>query len=147
MHTKTIFTSAIWGVIASLLMLILYFIIVSLVSGFSFAQNQFASFWYFLLALILGFGIQIGMYMYLRSLVHHMGSGKIIATTGTTSTDSMISCCAHYLANILPVLGISALATLVAHYQFELFWLGILANLCGIVYMSVKINRVRISVS
>lgn len=52
--------------IAFLLMLAIYFGVVSLIPGTSFALEQFTKFWYFIVALALGFGIQVGLYIYLR---------------------------------------------------------------------------------
>jgi len=53
----------------------------------------------------------------------------------------MISCCTHYLANILPILGTIGVVTFVAQYQTQLFWVGLLFNLGGIVYMISKVNK------
>lgn len=46
-----------FGILAFMLMLAVYFGVVSLISGMSFALEQFAAFWYFIAALALGFGI------------------------------------------------------------------------------------------
>ena len=51
----------------------------------------------------------------------------------------MISCCTHYLANALPVLGATGLVALVAQYQLELFWLGLAFNLAGVLYIGSKV--------
>lgn len=131
-----------FGVGAFVAMLAIYFGIVSLISGSSFALEQFAKFWYFIVTLALGFGIQIGLYTYLKNLVgQHGASGKVVAVSGTTSTAAMVSCCAHYLANILPILGIAGFLTLVAQYQVELFWLGLAFNAAGILYIAPKVIR------
>lgn len=104
-----------WGAVAFALLLAVYFGVVSLVSGWGFTLEQFADFWHFILALALGFGIQVGLYAHLRQLVgQRKMSGKMVAASGTTSTAAMISCCAHYLVNILPVLGVTGFVTLVA---------------------------------
>jgi Cu+-exporting ATPase len=47
----------------------------------------------------------------------------------------MISCCTHYLANVVPILGASGLVALVAQYQIELLWIGLAFNAAGIVYV------------
>ncbi len=128
--------------IASLLFL--YFIIVSLVSGFQFALSQFSGYWYFLTSLAIGFGIQIGLYSYLKELVKIGGAkmgGKTVAVTGTTSTLAMISCCAHYLANIVPILGIAGALSVVAAYQVEIFWVGLIFNMLGILFIVNRITK------
>ena len=114
----------------------IYFLVLTAVSGWEFALSQFVDVWYFVVALAVGFGIQIGLYSYLRTAVHSMDiSGKVVAVSGTTSTAVMVSCCAHYLTNVLPVLGAAGLVALAAQYQTELFWLGLACNLAGILYM------------
>ncbi len=136
-----IYTSALIAVIA---LMFVYFVIVSLVSGFAFALSQFSSYWYFLVSLAVGFGVQIGLYSYLKQLVKNSGaamSGKTVAVTGTTSTLSMISCCAHYLANIVPILGIAGALSIIAQYQVEIFWIGLAFNIFGILFISNKIIK------
>jgi len=130
-----------YGILASTVLLGVYFAVLTLISGWEFAQSQFASFWYFIVSLAVGFGIQVGLYSYLRGLIKGMGGGKLLGVTGTTSTAAMISCCTHYLANLLPILGVAGIVTFVAQYQTELFWVGILFNLGGIAYMISRILR------
>ena len=80
------------------------------------------------------------LFVYLKNAIHSRNVPKgVLAATGTTSTVAMISCCTHYLVNILPILGVTGLVTLVGQYQTELFWFGILSNLLGIAYISHKI--------
>ena len=123
-----------------MLLLAIYFGVVSLISGMDFALEQFAKFWYFIVLLALGFGIQVGLYTYLKNLVgQHGASGKMVAVSGTTSTAAMVSCCAHYLTNILPVLGVTGFLTVIAEYQVELFWVGLAFNAAGILYIASKV--------
>ena len=134
------------ALVAIVSLLLFYFIIVTAVSGFRFTLSQFSSYWYFLISLALGFGIQIGLYSYLKQLVKNSGmiiGSKTVAVTGTTSTVAMISCCAHYLTNILPILGTIGLVTFVAQYQIQFFWVGLVFNIIGILYMLYKIKKVK----
>jgi Cu+-exporting ATPase len=127
------------GPTAAVLLLAVYFSVLILISGREFALGQFGRFWYFILPLAAGFGIQIGLYTHLRIVTRHTdGSGKVVAVSGGTSTAAMISCCTHYLANVLPVLGATGLVALVAQYQTELFWAGLLFNMAGVVYVGLK---------
>lgn len=72
-------------------MLAIYFGVASFISGMSFALEQFTAFWYFIVPLALGFGIQVGLYIYLKNLVgQHGASGKMVAVSGTTSTAAMV---------------------------------------------------------
>jgi Cu+-exporting ATPase len=134
--------SVVYGVAGIAALLAIYFVILAAVSGWEFTLSQFFDFWYFIVSLAAGFGIQIGLYSYLRNAVRTMDmSGKVVAVSGTTSTAAMISCCAHYLTNILPVVGATGAVALVAQYQIELFWFGLAANLAGITYMTSRVVK------
>jgi Cu+-exporting ATPase len=128
------------GTLASLAMLGVYFGVLTLVSGWDFTVSQFAQFWYYVLPLALGFGIQMGLYVYLRlRLEHHHTGGKMVVASGATSTGAMLACCTHYLANILPVIGAAGVVTLAAQYQVELFWVALAFNLGGIIFIGSRI--------
>ena len=130
------------GLLGASLLLVFYFVIVTLISGWQFTQDQFSRFWYFILALAFGFGIQVGLYSYLKNSIRSQNpSATVLAASGTISTAAMISCCTHYLANILPILGITGFITIITQYQIQLFWVGLAANLGGILYMASKITR------
>lgn len=129
-----------YATVATLLMLGLYFTILTFVSGWDFALVQFGDFWYFIIALTFGFGIQIGLYTYLKNIVHRAPTA-VLATSGTTSTVAMISCCAHYLVNILPILGVTGIVAFTSAYQVQLFWVGLFFNLLGIGYIYSRIVK------
>ncbi len=131
-----------WGISAGLILLAFYFLILSLVSGWSYALLQFSSYWYFILALSIGFSIQVGLYVYLRTRVAEKAAGNVVAVSGATSSLAMISCCSHYLINILPIIGTAGVITLISQYQTQIFWFGILANLIGIFYIIAKIRKI-----
>lgn len=149
MRNKIIAKATAYGILAATLLLGFYFLVLTLVSGWGFANAQFSSFWYFILSLAAGFGIQIGLYAYLKNSIHarqamsdgRQAGGKVLAVSGTTSTAAMISCCAHYLVNILPVLGTSGLLVVIGQYQAELFWISLAFNLFGIGYIADKVIK------
>ena len=135
-------SSVLKGLLGASFLVVFYFTIVTLVSGWNFAQSQFSQFWYFILVLAVGFGIQVGLYTYLKNSIKSRNtSAKVLAVSGTTSTAAMISCCAHYLINLIPILGISALITVISQYQVKLFWLGLAFNLAGIIYMTSRLVK------
>lgn len=135
--------SVVFGVLGSLILLGFYFLILNFVSGWEFTLMQFKISWYYIIVLSLGFGTQIGLYTYLRQKISNQKTGKVVAVSGTASTIAMISCCSHYLVNILPIIGITGFLTIVGQYQTQLFWVGILANLFGIIYILRKIFLVK----
>ena len=140
---KASFTAIQKGFLATIILLFIYFTVVSLVSGWSFAQYQFRQFWYYVVTLATGFGIQIGLYSYLKSAMKQHLSRNVVATTGATSTVAMISCCTHYLVNFLPILGTVGIITVISQYQVQLFWVGIAFNLAGLAYMLFQVRKFR----
>jgi Cu+-exporting ATPase len=130
------------GFAAFAALLILYLGILAAISGWAFAIGQLRDFWGYIVTLGAGFGVQVALYLRLRQvLVHNARSGAVMATTGTTSTAAMVSCCAHYLANAAPVLGAAGLVTFAAQYQVELFWIGLAFNAAGIAYIGSKLRN------
>lgn len=132
-------TNVLIGVGAGGALLALYFGVVSLISGAEFAVNQFEQFWYYIVPLAVGFGVQVGLYLYLRAImkVH----AATLAVSGGTSTVAMLACCAHYLANIAPLLATAGIVTFIAQYQVQFFWIGLAFNIGGIAYIVRKINN------
>jgi Cu+-exporting ATPase len=129
-----------FGTLAFGLLLAAYFGLLTVVSGWSFTLDQFQQFWFYLVLLAGGFGLQVALYTRLRQLLlHREGSRAVMATTGTTSTAAMISCCAHYLVNMAPVLGATGLVTFATQYQVEFFWVGLAFNAAGIAYIGNKL--------
>ena len=68
-------------------------------------------------------------------------SKSVVAVSGTASTAAMLSCCAHYLVNILPILGAVGIITVISSYQVQLFWVGLIFNLLGISYLANRAYR------
>jgi len=129
-----------FGALAFGLLLAVYFGAVSLVSGWRFTVSQFSEFWYYIVPLAAGFGVQVALYVKLRELVRRgHGTGSVVAASGTTSTAAMISCCAHYLANVAPVLGATGVVTFASQYQVEFLWVGLAFNAAGIAYVGGKL--------
>lgn len=136
--------SIISGALAFAALLTIYFSLLTLISGWNFALKEFSRFWYYILSLALGFAIQFGLYTYLKNLISKKAkTGRVLATTGTTSTAAMISCCAHYLTNILPILGAAGIITFIGQYQIQFFWLGLLFNFLGILYIGNKVRQLK----
>ena len=132
------------GTAAFSLLLVIYFGVLTLVSGWSFTVSQFSDYWPYIVTLALGFGTQVGLYFYLKQLSkHHHHAQHMLAATGTTSTAAMLACCAHYLTNILPVLGIVGVVSLIAQYQIQLFWISLAFNAAGLAYIGRQLLLAR----
>jgi Cu+-exporting ATPase len=132
------------GAAASSALLAIYFGVLALVSGWSFTLSQFAEFWPYIVTLALGFGTQVGLYYYLKQLSMQLHQAHcMVAVSGSTSTAAMLACCAHYLSNILPVLGAVGLVSLIAQYQIQLFWISLVFNAAGLAYIGRQVLLAR----
>ena len=134
------------GLAATTLLLGAYVGVLTLLSGFDFTASQFAEFWPYVVTLAVGFGAQVGLYLHLRQLsaAHHQAHcGGAVAVSGTTSAAAMLACCTHYLANILPLLGVAGLVTFAAQYQIQLFWIGLAFNAAGLAYIGRQVLLAR----
>jgi hypothetical protein len=126
----------------------LYFGIVSWAES---PQHALELFWedrWIVLPIILGFGIQTALYVILKKRlfipVAHTGpSGKLTGASGGMSTAAMVACCAHHVADVLPVLGLTAAAAFLAQYRIPFMLIGLSMTLIGIIFMLAILFRER----
>lgn len=133
---------AIHGVTASLVLLTVYFAIVSLAQGFGHAVEEFISLSYLMVPLVVGFGIQFSLFSYARLYAQaiHQGSASVTATGGL-STASVVACCAHHVTDLVPFVGITAAAAFLSAYQTFFIAIGLLSNIVGITIMLAIIQK------
>lgn len=101
---------------------------------------QFRQLWYLMVPLVVGFGIQAGLFSYIRFSANHGISNKMMAANSATSTIGMVACCAHHAMDLAPLLGLTTLALWLTVYQKPLLAVGIVSNLIGIIYL-IKRSR------
>jgi hypothetical protein len=90
----------------------------------------------------MGFGTQVGLYTYLKKglPLHAPGAGATTAASGGTSTVAMVACCAHHVADVLPLIGLTAAATFLANWKGPFMAVGLTMNLFGIIFMLREIG-------
>lgn len=125
------------GFLASLALVSLYFVIMRVGSGsWDYTTSELIRLRFWIVPLITGFGIQVGLFSYLKNCAKMTKLGNGTVATGTaTSSVAMLVCCAHHLTDILPFLGLSALSLVLVRYQVWFLALGVLSNLVGISLM------------
>lgn len=126
-----------FGLTGSVSLLGFYLVVMSLGSGsLDFAVSELVRLKYWVSALVLGFGVQIGLFSYLKAC-GKMGSREkgMMAGSSTTSAVAMVACCAHHLTDVLPLIGLSLAATFLARYQEWFLAAGIVSNLFGVGFM------------
>jgi hypothetical protein len=126
------------GILGALALIGLYLGLVTWAQGFSHARELIWDDRYFVAAIAGGFGLQIGLFVHLRRLLSARTKGSAGAATaaGTgTSTAAMLACCAHHVADALPVLGLSGVAIFLNDYRLPVMAAGIAVNAAGVLFM------------
>ncbi|OGG14820.1 hypothetical protein A2773_07000 [Candidatus Gottesmanbacteria bacterium RIFCSPHIGHO2_01_FULL_39_10] len=132
------------GLSATLALILFYFLTMRILAGSWYAAfDQFQDLWFFMLPLSLGFGIQVGLYVDLKRKIERP-TQKVVAGNTAVSTLGMIACCAHHLTDVLPIIGLSALSTLLVNYQTPILLIGIASNIAGIIYLLNKHSHPRV---
>lgn len=125
----------VWGVFASAVLFAVYFGIVTAAQGVSHAIEQFLSLWYLMVPLIAGFGVQMALFVTIRQRVKCKEAAAGAGAAGGMSGGSMVACCAHHVSDVLPFIGLSGAALVLAQYQGFFLIIGILSNVIGILTM------------
>lgn len=136
------------GLAGSLFLTGLYF---GLVSWAESPQHAVQYFWqdrWIVFPIILGFGVQIALYVILKVRLFvpaaSVGpSGIMTGASGATSTIAMAACCAHHVSDVLPILGLTAAATFLAQYRIAFMLVGLGTTAAGILMMSLILLKER----
>jgi len=128
-------------IIGILALSVFYILFLFAISGdLNHPLSQFSLLQPWMSILIIGFGIQFGLFWLLRKGYRFSIHDKhdAVVTTGTSTTVSgmaMVACCAHHAVELLPILGLSAAALFLSAYQEQLLIFGVVTNAIGIVMM------------
>ncbi len=131
------------GLVSSASMLLFYVIVVTYFNSFNHAVAQFLSIWLLMISLIAGFGVQVGLFFYVREMAGGQ-SALAAASSGTVSASSMVACCAHHISDVLLFSGLSFLAAFVNKYQVFFISAGIVSNILGSLFMLMAMQRQKI---
>ncbi|MFQ6058537.1 MAG: hypothetical protein ACE5MB_06645 [Anaerolineae bacterium] len=135
------------GLLGALALTALYLALVTVAESWSHALELFRQDAPFVVPIILGFGLQVGLFVYLKRGLHLPdGTRTVGALTGAgtgTSTLAMVACCAHHVTDLLPLMGLSAAAVFLAEYKAWFMAVGLVTNLIGIAVMLRLLRRQR----
>jgi phosphoglycerol transferase MdoB-like AlkP superfamily enzyme len=125
-----------------------YLGILSWAQGWEYASSQFERDRWYVVPIILGFGVQAALYVILRfrlfiPVTSTGHAGALMGTSGGTSATAMVACCIHHVTDVLPILGLSAAASFLTQYQRPFMLIGLAMNLIGIGVMLVFLYRER----
>ena len=134
------------GAAAAALLVALYLGLLAWAQDWAHARELLWGDRYFVSAIALGFGTQVGLYVHLRQTLHRrrLAASTAVTAAGTgTSSVAMVACCAHHLADVLPLVGLSSLAVFLGDYRVPLMALGIGVNAIGVAVMLRLVIRER----
>jgi hypothetical protein len=131
-----------------------YIGILTWAQGWEYASSQFVRDRWYVIPIIVGFGVQAALYTILRfrlfipvTSTAHTGTMTpikgVMGASGGTSATAMIACCIHHVTDVLPILGLSAAASFLTRYQRPFMLVGLAMNLIGIGVMLVVLYRER----
>jgi len=133
------------GLLGMALLMGLYLGIVSVAESPAHALDLFWDDKALVIPIMLGFGVQVGLYVLLKAGLYLPASASAATTVtgGGMSTVAMVACCAHHVADVLPLVGLTAAATFLANWKIPFMVIGLLTNLIGIAVMLRVIHEER----
>ena len=125
-----------------------YIGILTWAQGWDYASSQFVRDRWYVVPIIVGFGVQAALYTILRfrlfiPITSTGHAGSIMGASGGTSATAMVACCIHHVTDVLPILGLSAAASFLTRYQRPFMLIGLAMNLIGIGVMLFVLYRER----
>ena len=135
------------GVAGAFAMALVYLGIVSLAGTPAHAIDLFWEDRSLVVPILLGFGVQVGLYTLLRTGLplpaHAPVNGMTTAAACGVSTAAMVAGCVHHATEVLPLVGLTAAATFLANWKVPFMIAGLGMNLIGIAVMLLTLTRVR----
>ena len=119
----------------------IYFLFLMLIGGIEHALEFVSHLWYWLIIIIAGFGLQLGLYTFIRQRIKSRAATIEISTSVGVSTGAMVACCLHLAVELLPLIGLSALTLVLTAYQIPILLIGVFSNIIGVVFMISIIKK------
>jgi hypothetical protein len=128
-----------FGLVAAGLLVLLYLGMVTWAQGWKHSLELLGQDRALVAAIATGLGVQVGLYSYLRLVVHYgIKLAMPTATTGVgtgTSSVAMVACCIHHVTDVLPVMGLSGAAIFLNQYRIPFMVVGMVVNAAGVAIM------------
>ena len=117
-----------WGLVAGAALATFYVLVLVTASGWAHLEDQLRQDWWLIGPIVIAFGTQVALTAELRRRhrARHLG-----ATSGAgtgASTVGMVACCAHHLADLVPLLGATGLAAFLFDWRVPFMLAGLVVN-------------------
>jgi hypothetical protein len=131
------------GVFATAGLGLFYALVVGGFGGLAHLGQQAVEDWPWLVLILAGFGTQITLFVELRHR-HRLHDAAMKTATGGgagASAVGMVACCAHHLADLAPIIGVSGVAVFLTDYRIPIMIGGIAVNALGVVLATQRLRR------
>lgn len=106
-------------------------------------RQQVSQDWPYLALIIAGFGIQVALLSELRRRHRLNAAARTTGRIGASaSTTGMVACCAHHLADLIPLLGLTGVAAFLTDYRVAFMTLGIGVNALAVVLAARRLHAI-----
>ena len=119
------------------LLLLNIFIVAILSKSIGFALEQFLSLKIFLVPIAVGFGLQAALYSLIKAK-----NALLMIGSGSINTGTMVACCTHHIADLLPLLAIGGISTFLVSTQKYLLLGALVLNWLIVIYLYKKFKEV-----
>lgn len=138
--------SAMIGLGAGATLAAVFVAVVAGTAGWQHLDTQFRDNWWLLVPLLGGFITQVTLMVELRHRRRAMHTAAVSVSAGAgVSGVGMVACCAHHLADLAPLAGVTGLATFLTDVQRPLMAAGLAINLLAIAYGARLLHRVPVT--
>jgi hypothetical protein len=135
--------SVTWGVAAAAALASFYVAVLVGSAGWNHLGDTLERDWWLVLPLTVGFGVQVAVLVEVRR--RHKAAHGVTAVAGAgagTSAVGMVACCAHHLADLVPLVGLSGAATFLTAQQRTLMWVAVAMTAAGVWLAARQLQRV-----
>jgi hypothetical protein len=130
-----------WGVVAAGFLIGVYVAVLTTAAGWSPLGDQVRADWRLLTPIVVGFGTQVALIVELR---RRRRARRLAASTGAGASASavgMVACCAHHVADLIPVVGATGVAAFVFDFRIPFMLAGIAINAAAVAVAASRLHR------
>ncbi len=131
------------GMLAGGLLAGMYVAVVGGASGLDHLVGQARGDWYLLVPIVAGFGVQVALMAELRQ--RRRQAHLAVAATGGgagASAVGMVACCAHHVADLAPLAGLSGAATFLGERRVAFMVAGLGVNAVAVGLATRRLRQV-----
>lgn len=131
------------GLLAAVALAVFYVVVVAGSSrSLSHLAAQARQDWYFLTLILGGFGLQVALAAELRRRHQLLHGAAVASGTGSgASVVGMVACCAHHIADLVPLIGATGAAAFLLDYRIPFMVTGIGVNAVGVAVAARRLRR------